>query len=535
MQRRTLAACLAVSIAMTSVASVSAPAGAVAGFGDVDGERFYAASIQWMVDNEITTGVSPTCFAPDDPVTRGQAAAFMWRMEGSPAPAVTHDFDDVVADWQQEPVSWMYEHGITTGTSPTTYAPDDALTRGQLAVLLHRLEDSPAAPAPEQFPDVVEAWQRTPVGWLLAQGITTGTSPNTFSPTDTVTRGQLATFFYRYKGSPPVVIDDESFGCVTFDTLSGLNTIGNFAGFVAAGTARWQSSVSGIQDIRIESTADGADQPAFWLPPTGGGEQPLLVILHSWSANYTQHAGIPYAMWAQENGWAMIAPDFRGRNDDPNAVGSDLAVQDAADAIDHAVAQGGVDADRVYVVGYSGGGMMALLLAGRHPDKVSAVSAWGPPHDLVDFYEFSRQAGRPYADQIAVACGGNPTVAGPVQDECLKRSPVTYLDTARDHGVPVFIAQGISDPFVSPRVATEVFNPLADPGDRFSAAHIDLFGGGVVPGGLGDWSGVETFFGPGDPAPVFARQSDSVLLVYFQSGHDMAYNAAARWFASDPG
>ncbi|MCP3974523.1 MAG: alpha/beta fold hydrolase, partial [bacterium] len=418
-----------------------------------------------------------------------------------------------------------------------TYSPDDNLTRGQLAVLLHRLEGSPVAPPPDQFPDVVRAWQTTPVGWMLQQGITTGTSSNTYSPDDPVTRGQLAAFFYRYKGSPPVAIDHESPGCsahATFESLRGINTIGNFTSFVSHGLSKWQQSVPGIADLRITSTADGTQQPALWLPPTRNSDQPLLVILHSWSAPYTQHAGIPFAMWAQENGWAVIAPEFRGKNDDAAAVGSELAVQDAADAIDYGIAQAGVDADRVYVVGYSGGGMMALLLAGRHPGKVTAVSAWGPPHDLVEFYDYSLREGRGYASDISRACGGDPRVAGPVQDECMNRSPVTYLDSARDQAVPVFIAQGIRDPYVPPYVGADVFNQLADPEDRFSQQEVDLFGQGRIPDGLPDWSTTVTYFGDGDPGPVFARQSGSALLVYFQSGHDMVYNASARWFASDP-
>ena len=121
-------------------------AGGVAGFGDVASGRFYTAPVQWMVDNDITTGTSPTCFSPEDPVTRGQVAAFMWRMEGFPGGSPPHPFSDVVKDWQQEPVSWMADLGVTTGTSPTTYSPDDDLTRGQLAALLHRLAGSPPAP-----------------------------------------------------------------------------------------------------------------------------------------------------------------------------------------------------------------------------------------------------------------------------------------------------------------------------------------------------------------------------------------------------
>jgi len=533
MTRRRLAAVLVAALAMSSLSSVT-PAGAVAGFGDVNRGQYFTEAVQWMVDNEITSGVTPECFGPDQPVSRWQAAVLMYRMEGSPPPGEIHPFDDV-APWLNDAVSWMFNQGITLGTTATTYSPHDILTRAELAAFLHRLAGSPDALAPTQFPDVTQRWQLAPVGWMVEQGITMGTTAVTFSPGAIVNRGQLATFFHRYKGSPPVVIDDASPGCVTFDSLRGLHTIGNYTSFVASGASRWYSAVPGIQAIEITSTMDGAQQPVFWLPPTGNGEQPLMVILHSWSADYTQHAGIPYARWARENGWAVIAPDFRGRNTTVQAVGSDLAVQDAADAIDHAIAQGGVDADRVYVVGYSGGGMMALLLAGRHPDKVSAVAAWGPPHDLIEFYDFSARLGRPYATHVATACGGNPTSVGPAQEECLWRSPVTHLDVAREHQVPVLIAQGISDPFVETDAAVEVFNLLADPEDRLAPAAVDLFRGGVVPDGLPEWGTTETYFGSGDPAPVFARASASALLVYFQAGHDMAYHATARWFATDPG
>lgn len=320
----------------------------------------------------------------------------------------------------------------------------------------------------------------------------------------------------------------------TFDALAGIHTIRDFTGLTSRGPSKWERSVPGIERLSIPSTLDDAEQPLFWLPPGGEGDQPLLVILHSWSSTYTQHAGIPFAMWAQENGWAVVAPEFRGINDDANAVGSELAVQDAVDAIDFATAHDSVDSNRVYVVGYSGGGMMALLLAGRHPDKVTAVSAWGPPADLVDFYGYSRARGRRYAGDIWRACGGDPRKAGAVQDECVRRSPMTYLDAAREHEVPVFIGQGIRDVFVSPSVGATVFNELADPDDRLNDEQLDELARKRVPVEEADAITTETFFGDGDPTPVFARQSGAALLVYFSAGHDMVYQAAARWFATDP-
>lgn len=204
-------AAFAMLAAALATVSGGTPAAGVAGFGDVADGAFYAEAVQWMVDNNITNGTNKTCFSPGDPVTRGQAAAFMWRMEGSPA-APAHSFVDVTETWQQGPVSWMASEGITTGTSDTTYSPDDVLTRGQLAALLHRLAENPAA-AGHPFADVVASWQQEPVAWMVAEKITTGTSSTTFSPAETVTRGQLATFFYRYKGEPAVQLNPSTPGC----------------------------------------------------------------------------------------------------------------------------------------------------------------------------------------------------------------------------------------------------------------------------------------------------------------------------------
>jgi hypothetical protein len=240
-----------------AVVSVS-PAAGVAGFGDVGRDRFFTEPVQWMVDNEITTGTSPTCFSPDDPVTRGQAAAFLWRMEGFPEPGSAHPFGDVVKDWQQDPVSWMFDNQITTGTSATTFSPEENLTRGQMAALVFRMAGEPAGAPPHPFGDVVKDWQQDPVSWMAAEGITTGTSPTTFSPDDPVTRGQLATFLWRYRDEPPVVVDEATPPCWSrVAELSGqMNdvTVGG-PGLVAvgadvSGAAVW-TSIDGVSWSRV--------------------------------------------------------------------------------------------------------------------------------------------------------------------------------------------------------------------------------------------------------------------------------------------
>lgn len=216
--------------------------------------------------------------------------------------------------------------------------------------------------------------------------------------------------------------------------------------FGAESLAQWQEQVPGIEQVTIESSADGSEQPALWLPPDGDGDQPLLVTFHTWSSSYEQTVNIPFARWADEMGWAVMQHEFRGPNDNPEATGSDLTLSDTQDAIDWAIEQGGVDADRVYAIGFSGGGMMALLTAARLPDEVAAVAAWTPNYDLVDWYRHHEATGGwDYVEMLQAACGGDPTASDDARDDCLHRSPAGHLPDAGDVP-PIYVAHGLDDP-----------------------------------------------------------------------------------------
>lgn len=201
---------------LTTVSVRTTPAQAVAGFGDVSPDRFYTEAVQWMVNATpaITTGTSRTCFSPDGLVTRGDAGVFMWRMEGRPHGG-SHSFTDVSKAYQDEAIAWMANSSppITTGTSSTTFEPDRPLTRGEFAALLYRLDTvlgrDPDASVSHLFTDVIRPWQQDPVSWMANTSpvITTGTSSRTFSPDRAVNRAELATFLWRYKGRPAQAID----------------------------------------------------------------------------------------------------------------------------------------------------------------------------------------------------------------------------------------------------------------------------------------------------------------------------------------
>ena len=209
---------LLVGVVLAVVVLPASSAGAVAGYGDVADDRWFTAPVQWSVDDGIT-GLDGACFAPDRLVSRGEMAVWLWNMEGQPS-APAHSFVDVADAGQQGPVSWLVEEEITTGTSDTEFSPDNGLKRGEFAAFLWRLAGKPQASA-HSFVDVAASWQQQPVSWLVDREITTGTSPTMFSPDNGLTRGQLVTFLHRYKGEPAVTINPHSPPCTpTFKTVS---------------------------------------------------------------------------------------------------------------------------------------------------------------------------------------------------------------------------------------------------------------------------------------------------------------------------
>lgn len=313
--------------------------------------------------------------------------------------------------------------------------------------------------------------------------------------------------------------------------LDGVTTAKNYTEAFDQSQDRWEAEVPRIRDVRIRSTRDGHDQPALWLSPSGDGSQPLLVVLHSWSTEYLQHVGIPFAQWADQMGWGMIHPNFRGANDDSQATGSDLSLQDIVDAIDFATERANIDRERVYLIGFSGGAYQTLLMAGRHPSRISGAVAWVPIHDLVPWYEH-HLASDPtvhYVEQIRRSCGGDPTEDAQARASCDSRSPRSYLDEARRAEVPIYIGHGLDDKLVPPSQAAAAFNQLAQERDRLAEGVAQALGRGELPGRLRGSVEGEPYFAEGEPAVLFSRRSGPVRLVLFDGGHDMVYHPGLAW------
>ena len=172
----------------------------VAGFTDVRPGDYFADPVAWAVDSGVTNGTGPAAFSPDDPCTRAQMVTFLWRAQGSPAPKRTQSaFTDVPKGaYYENAVFWAVENGVTSGTGPATFSPDATVTRAQTVTFLGRLAGSPAMSGAVPFRDVPAGeYYTTAVVWAVANGVTSGTSATTFSPDSPCTRAQIVTFLYR--------------------------------------------------------------------------------------------------------------------------------------------------------------------------------------------------------------------------------------------------------------------------------------------------------------------------------------------------
>ena len=188
-------------------ATHAADGGEGVAFCDVDPDAWYGAPVAWAKAAGITTGVTDLAFDPTGTTTRGQIITMLYRYvawrDGTVPPSAPHGFVDVdPAAYYAPAVGWAAANDITEGVAPDRFGPEQDTTRAQLAALLFRLEDRGPVSSGE-FDDVPDgAWFDAPVHWMWDEEITTGTAPRRFSPGAISTRAELVTFLWRLSGRP---------------------------------------------------------------------------------------------------------------------------------------------------------------------------------------------------------------------------------------------------------------------------------------------------------------------------------------------
>ena len=186
-------------------------------------------------------------------------------------------------------------------------------------------------------------------------------------------------------------------------------------------------------EITVKSSIDGTEQPNLFYAAKEEG-RPLIVGLHTWSYDRNNQVNrmLPIAIAKDFN---LLLPEFRGPNLRSNpfcrdACGSQRAKQDILDAVQYVLESYAVDAENIFVVGASGGGTMALLMAAYAPQLWRGVCSFVPITDLGRWYEENPN----YRDAIAACCAGD---AG-FDAECAARSPITYSDEIAKATVKIF-------------------------------------------------------------------------------------------------
>ena len=179
-------------------------------FTDVEKNWAYPG-IQYCVTHGIMGGMGNGTFAPTGTTTRAQIVQILYNLEGTPAVSGTTPFTDLTANWYKPAILWAYQNNVVAGTSPTTFAPDQPVTREQIAVILtqymfHVLKmERTWTPADlSTFPDGanVSSWAKEAMQDAVALGLINGTkAPDGkvyLDPQGSAARQQVATILMNF-------------------------------------------------------------------------------------------------------------------------------------------------------------------------------------------------------------------------------------------------------------------------------------------------------------------------------------------------
>lgn len=175
-------------------------------FTDVPYSQWYYSAVNYVYTNNIMSGLSNTVFGAANPVTRGQFAAILYRMQGQPAASNQSKFTDVAPNmYYTKAVNWANEAGIVSGYTATQFAPDASITREQMAVMMFKYAqylglDTTARANIYTFSDAnkVSAYATNALSWAIAKGLISGMTPTTLAPQNSATRAECAAIVQRF-------------------------------------------------------------------------------------------------------------------------------------------------------------------------------------------------------------------------------------------------------------------------------------------------------------------------------------------------
>lgn len=175
-------------------------------FADIPSGSWYYDDVAYVYDTGLMTGLTATTFGPNLSTTRGMIVTILWRMENEPAAKHGCPFADVRrGSYYEQAIAWASENGIVTGFDASTFAPDRAITREQLAAILFRFAAYRGMDAVtlrenlSSFQDqaAISAYAVSALNWAVGEGLMQGTGDK-LEPTGNATRAQVAAMLRRF-------------------------------------------------------------------------------------------------------------------------------------------------------------------------------------------------------------------------------------------------------------------------------------------------------------------------------------------------
>lgn len=176
-------------------------------FRDVTSTHWAFDSVERAAELGLVTGYSDGTFRPDTPVTRAQFVLMLWRMCGKPAAAKAASFADASADWYQDALSWAVENGYVNGLSDTRFGPDAPITRQQATAILFRLNGGQSGTEltltgiyEQTFADstTIASWAKDATWWAVYHELVSGVGGSRIAPEANASRAQIAAILLRY-------------------------------------------------------------------------------------------------------------------------------------------------------------------------------------------------------------------------------------------------------------------------------------------------------------------------------------------------
>lgn len=174
-------------------------------FTDLKVGAWYYSAVKYMVEKGYMAGTSDYNFSPDRQLTRAEFVRVLYMVKNGKPVSGSNPFTDVIkGKWYYDAVIWAYQNGITNGTTATTFAPNDKVTREQVAQFMYNAYGA-GSDAPDKissFPDggKVSKWAKNAMNWAIGKSIISGKGVGgvtILDPQGNATRAELASIMYR--------------------------------------------------------------------------------------------------------------------------------------------------------------------------------------------------------------------------------------------------------------------------------------------------------------------------------------------------